>query len=446
MDDGRHEHEVPGQDDHRPTGQIGGPSRRGLFGMLGAAGAAVAGVGLVGTGTAVALAQRDDGSDSTVPFEGTHQAGIATSVQGHLHFAAYDVTATDRDELVALLKDWTRAARALTAGRPVGEGGATDGDPLAPPSDTGEAVGLPAARLTLTLGLGPSLFDARFGLAGRRPAALVDLPAFAGDALEPARCGGDLAIQACADDPQVAVHAIRTLTRIAAGRAAVRWAQLGFGKASSNDPSEPTPRNLFGFKDGTANPSGADSSTMDEHVWVGLDDADDAADAEDADGVATGDEAWMTGGSYLVSRRVAMRIETWDRSSLTEQEQVIGRTKGEGAPLGGTAERQPLEGPTLTALPADSHVSLAHPSRFGGAQMLRRGYSYVDGTDGLGHLDAGLFFLAYQRDPRRAFIPVQEALSRSDALNEYVQHTGSAVWAVPPGVGRDGWWGQTLLA
>jgi deferrochelatase/peroxidase EfeB len=225
------------------------------------------------------------------------------------------------------------------------------------------------------------------------------------------------------------VHAIRNLTRIAHGRAAIRWAQLGYGKAASTSPDQPTPRNLFGFKDGTANPSSDDAATLAAHVWAQADDGGPAA-------------AWMTGGSYLVARRIAMVTETWDRASLREQEQVVGRTKGEGAPLGKTHERDEID---LAALPASSHVRLAHPSRHGGAQMLRRGFNYVDGADGLGHLDAGLFFLAYQRDPRRAFIPIQQTLAAQDAMNAYLRHTGSSIWAVPPGTTADGFWAQELL-
>ncbi len=155
----------------------------------------------------------------------------------------------------------------------------------------------------------------------------------------------------------------------------------------------------------------------------------------------------MADGSYLVARRIRMTIETWDRTSLREQEQVVGRDKREGAPLGAVHERDPIE---LSALPVDSHVALAHPARNGGARLLRRGYNFVDGSDGLGHLDAGLFFLAYQRDPRTGFVPIQRALSRSDAMNEYLRHTSSSLWAVPGGVGAGagesgGWWGQSLL-
>jgi deferrochelatase/peroxidase EfeB len=395
-----------------------GLSRRHLImgaGALGAAGAA----------GALAVEATAGGPDRRrVDFHGAHQAGIATAVQGHLHFASYDVTTTDRTALVALLQDWTAAAREMTADRRVGGGGSESR--LAPPSDTGEAAGLDAANLTLTVGFGPGLFDDRFGLAGDRPAALADLPAFPGDVLDPALCGGDLAVQACSDDPQVAVHAVRNLTRLAAGRAAVRWAQLGFGKASSTEASAPTPRNLFGFKDGTANVLGHDQDALREQVWAHRSDGSD----------------WMAGGSYLVARRIRMTIETWDRTSLDEQEQVVGRTKQVGAPLGAARERDRV---VPDRLPPASHVRLAHPSRHGGARLLRRGFNFVDGSDGLGHLDGGLFFLAYQRDPRRQFVPIQAELARHDAMNEYLRHTGSSLWAVPPGVDRGGWWGETLL-
>ncbi|MFE6026706.1 iron uptake transporter deferrochelatase/peroxidase subunit [Streptomyces niveus] len=414
------------------TGGTRAPSRRSVIGWGGAGlalGAAVAG------GTAVAL-RGTDGTESAgsagaaVPFHGAHQAGIATAVPDRLHFAAYDVTAKDRAGLIQLLKDWTAAAALMTEGRAVGEG-AFGGLPEAPPDDTGEAVGLKPSRLTLTIGFGPSLFTAegdRFGLAGRRPEALVDLPKFPGDNLDPARSGGDLCVQACADDPQVAVHAIRNLARIGFGRIAIRWSQLGFGKTSSTTPDAQTPRNLFGFKDGTRNVAGTDTAALDRHVWVSPE----------------AGPGWMAGGSYLVARRIAMRIETWDRTSLKEQEDVFGRDKGEGAAVGKAKEH---DEPFLKSMLPTSHVRLAHPDSNGGARMLRRGYSYTDGTDGLGRLDAGLFFLAYQHDVREAFIPVQRALSRADALNEYIQHVGSAVFAVPPGVrDKDDWWGRELFS
>lgn len=418
------------------------PSRRSVLGW-GGAGLAL---GAAAAGTAAVALRGTDGTEpagsagAAVPFHGAHQAGIATAVPDRLHFAAFDVTTEDRAELIQLLKEWTAAAALMTEGRPVGEG-AFGGLPEAPPDDTGEAVGLKPSRLTLTIGFGPSLFTAdsgnghvsgrsgrdRFGLADRRPEALVDLPKFPGDNLDPARSGGDLCVQACADDPQVAVHAIRNLARIGFGRIAIRWSQLGFGKTSSTTPEAQTPRNLFGFKDGTRNVAGTDSAALDRHVWVS----------------PKAGPAWMAGGSYLVARRIAMRIESWDRTSLQEQEDVFGRDKGEGAAVGKAREH---DEPFLKSMLPTSHVRLAHPDSNGGARMLRRGYSYTDGTDGLGRLDAGLFFLAYQHDVRESFIPVQRGLSRADALNEYIQHVGSAVFAVPPGVrDRDDWWGRELF-
>ncbi|NJP72924.1 iron uptake transporter deferrochelatase/peroxidase subunit [Streptomyces sp. C1-2] len=405
------------------------PSRRALLGW-GGAGLAL---GAAVTGGAVAVARSGDDMDpagaatgGAVAFHGAHQAGIATAVQDRLHFAAFDVKTTDRAAFVQLLKDWTAAARRMTAGRAVGEG-AYGGPAEAPPDDTGEALGLDPSRLTLTIGFGPSLFE-KFDLAGRRPEALVDLPKFPGDNLEKSRTGGDLCVQACADDPQVAVHAIRNLARIGFGKVAVRWSQLGFGKTSSTTPHAQTPRNLFGFKDGTRNIAGTETDRLKKHVWVG-----------------EGDEpAWMKGGSYLVARRIRMNIEVWDRTALQEQEDVFGRDKGEGAPVGKAKEH---DAPFLKAMKPDAHVRLAHPDANDGITILRRGYSFTDGTDGLGRLDAGLFFLAYQRDPRKGFIPLQRKLSASDALNEYIQHVGSAVFAIPPGVrDADDWWGRALFS
>ncbi|MFH8803494.1 iron uptake transporter deferrochelatase/peroxidase subunit [Streptomyces sp. NPDC017936] len=409
-------------------GTTASPTRRALIGW-GGAGLAL-GAAAAGGAVAVSRAGSDvdpagTGSGAAVAFHGAHQAGIATPVQDRLHFAAFDVTTDDRAAFVQLLKDWTEAARRMTAGKPVGEG-AYGGLAEAPPDDTGEALGLKPSRLTLTIGFGPSLFT-RFGLAGQRPAALVDLPRFAGDNLDASRSGGDLCVQACADDPQVAVHAIRNLARIGFGKVVIRWSQLGFGKTSSTTPEAQTPRNLLGFKDGTRNIAGTETDRLEKFVWVG-----------EKDG-----PAWMTGGSYLVARRIRMHIETWDRTSLQEQEDVFGRDKGEGAPVGKAKER---DEPFLKAMKPDAHVRLAHPDSNGGATLLRRGYSFTDGTDGLGRLEAGLFFLAYQRDVREGFIRVQRNLA-TDALNEYIQHVGSAVFAVPPGV-RDqaDWWGRTLFS
>jgi deferrochelatase/peroxidase EfeB len=415
-----------------------GFGRRALLTAAGAGGLAGLAAGVLG-GTAMAddPAAEDSG---VVPFHGEHQAGIDTAAQDRMHTAAFDVTATERGELVSLLRDWTAAIESMTGGTPVGgPDGATGGSYDAPPEDTGEALGLPASHLTVTVGFGRTLFERggedRFGLAGRLPAALIDLPHFPGDALEEARSGGDLVVQACADDPQVAVHAIRNLARIGFGRVRVRWSQIGFGRTSSTSEEQVTPRNLFGFKDGTANIKSQDAAALAEHVWVRG---------------AAGPEAWMNGGSYMVVRRIRMHIETWDRTSLREQEQDIGRTKLEGAPLSGGSEfTEPdlaLQGNAGPLIPADSHVALAHPSRNGGVRMLRRGFNYTDGSDGLGRLDAGLFFIAFVRDPRTHYVPMQTAMAKNDLLAEYLRHTGSGLFAIPPGLpAGGGYLGQQLL-
>jgi deferrochelatase/peroxidase EfeB len=378
-------------------------------------------------------------ADPVIPFYGPHQAGIVTPAQDRLHFVAFDVLTSSRVELVDLLRRWTAAAARMTAGQDAGPVGAVSGPRQAPPDDTGEALGLPPARLTLTFGVGTGLFrDAqgrdRFGIADRRPAAFADLPAFARDALRPEISGGDLCVQACADDPQVAVHAIRNLARIGFGTVAVRWSQLGFGRTSSTSRSQATPRNLFGFKDGTANLKAEDADLLREHVWV-----------------APGDgPEWMAGGSYLVTRKIRMLIENWDRSTLDDQELTIGRQKGSGAPLGQGDEFEPVDfgrrdDAGEPVVPADAHVRLAHPSTNRGARLLRRGYNFVDGSDGLGRLDSGLFFMAYQRDPRTQFVRIHTQLSRLDALNEYIRHISSGIFACPPGVaGASDFWGSAL--
>jgi deferrochelatase/peroxidase EfeB len=417
---------------------VDGVSRRRLLGI----GGATAGGLLIGgaSGAAIAAASEGDTAPPTspsrevIPFHGAHQAGIATPAQDRLLFASFDVTATSRAEVAQLFRDWTTAAEQLTAGARVGQPVRNEQEP---PDDTGEAAGLHPARLTLTFGLGPTLFDRdgvdRFGLAGERPAALVDLPHFPGDDLDPDRSGGDVCVQACGDDPQVLFHAIRNLTRIGRGVVRLRWSQEGFGRTSSTSVGQSTPRNLMGFKDGTDNLK-SESREFDPNVW-----------ARRGDGAP-----WMAGGSYLVARRIRIRVEIWDRSTLADQEATFGRVRSTGAPLGKSDEFAPLDlDATHTdgtpVVPENAHVRLANQDRLG-IHILRRGYNFTDGLDPrVGQLDAGLFFLAYQRDPRTQFIPMQQRLAEHDALNEYIQHVGSAVYAVLPGVRRGGWLGEALL-
>lgn len=421
-----------------------GASRRGFFR------AAMGSVLATATGaaaTTAAVPAVATGEGPIEPFYGPHQGGISTPQQKHLYFVALDLTAKQREEVVTLLRAWTTAAARLTRGLPAGPIG-TDVSTVA--ADGGDTIGLSPARLTLTFGFGAGLFKKdgrdRYGLAARRPAALVDLPVFHGDQLDPARSGGDLCIQACADDPQVAFHAARELVRLAYGRADLRWAQTGF---LPDTPAGETTRNLMGFKDGTNNPHPGHvprpdlPRRFDDVVWVGEE----------------GPE-WLRGGSYLVTRRIRISLEHWDRTEADFQEEVIGRHKYSGAPIGKTGEFDVLDldredqGGNLV-IKETAHVRLGAATVNDGAQILRRAYSYNDGTNftalrwppwrqGIMY-DAGLFFLAWQRDPRMGFIKIFENMAKMDALNQFTTHNGSALFACPGGLTDSEFVGQKLF-
>jgi deferrochelatase/peroxidase EfeB len=396
---------------------------------LGTAGVALgAGGYLVGHDTAEASGGEGTGS---VAFHGTHQAGIDTPAQDRLHFAAFDLETEDPAELRELMREWSIAAAEMAAGDLIGDENYVE---VAPPDDTGETVGLLPSNLTVTFGFGPGVFERPgLGLASKRPPALVPLPALPGDELSALESGGDICVQACSDDPTVAFHAIRNLARIGRGTVTMRWSQLGFGRTSTTSRSQDTPRNLMGMKDGTANIRAEDIDAMNRYVWV-----DDGP-------------AWMRGGSFMVTRRIRMLLEVWDRSSLEDQEQTIGRHKYSGAALTGTEEFDPLDlaaksASGLPVIPEKAHVRLASAQENDGTRILRRGYSFTDGVDqSLGELEAGLFFIAFQRDPAKQFVPLQMKLGTHDALNEYIKHVGSALFAVPPGAKAGGYVGEGLL-
>ncbi|WP_430389901.1 iron uptake transporter deferrochelatase/peroxidase subunit [Dyella sp. 20L07] len=376
-----------------------------------------------------------------VPFFGEHQAGITTPQQAHVYFAAFDVATEKRDELIALLKAWTNAAARMAQGQ---TGVPLTNDPGKEPLDSGEAQDLSARRLTLTFGFGPSLFEKdgkdRFGLGNHRPAALADLPRFNGDQLVAERTGGDLCIQACADDPQVVLHAARQLARLSYGVAHLRWAQPGF--LSRGHSAHETPRNLMGFKDGTMNPDSSSSKAMNDFVWAG------------------NETVWMQGGSYLVARPIRIALEHWDRMKLAFQEQVVGRHKDTGAPFGKKSEFDALDLDANDAdgnpvLPENSHVRLGAPAVNEGAQILRRSYSYDNGLSFTAErwppwhqgmeFDAGLMFVCFQHDPRQGFIKIFDKMSKFDMMNQFVTHIGGGVFACPPGVREGGYIGQTLF-
>ena len=348
-------------------------------------------------------------------YDATHQAGIQTRPQRYAVFMTFDMaTGTTATDLQTLLARWSAACARLMSRQAIGTVEPSRVDAVA--QDSGEASGLEPASLTVTVGLGPGLFDERFGLKSKRPQLLSALPALPSDRLQPELTGGDLSLQACANDPQVAYHAVRNLARMVRGTAQTRWTVLGFGRASAGRGQQ-TPRNLMGFKDGTRNVSVGGVGDDDEHVWVTDDD-------------------WMTGGTYQVARKISMNLEIWDADPVSDQQEIFGRSKLEGAPLSGKDEHDVPDFSAKTAsgklaIRPTSHIALAAHENNNGTKILRRGYNYTDGLNSVGQLDAGLLFLAYMKDPAQ-FVTLQRKLGRADRLNEYIAHIGSAVFAVPP--------------
>lgn len=381
------------------------------------AGIGGAGLALGLSGASAFFANKEQGSKNIadgqeeISFYGKHQAGITTPMQKNIYFVVLDLRTTDKNELIQLFKEWTDYSQKLVNGELVKKDGS---NALLPPSDTGETVGLNPYRLTLTFGVSAS-FLTKLGLEKKRPKLFRDLPAFPKEQLREQYTGGDIVIQACADDEQVAFHAVRNLIRKGRNKVTMKWSQSGF--AAIGDRME-TPRNLFGFKDGTANVT--KEKDFDKVVW---------ADSQD----------WMKNGSYMAVRRIIMHLETWDRTNLQEQENTFGRYKESGAPFGKKNEFDEVD---LSLLPVDSHVRLAKEVDL---PILRRSYSYSDGIDPkTGQFDAGLLFIAFQKDPDR-FVKIQTNLGADDKMNEYVTHIGSGLFACFGGVKEGGYIGQDLF-
>jgi deferrochelatase/peroxidase EfeB len=405
----------------------GAPLRRAVTRRQLVAGAGVGAVGLAAVAGYGLTTDERSRADPRIPFYGPHQAGISTPPQHHLHFLALDLTAERVNDLAELLRGWSDVAAKLTTGLPLGSKRRE-----LPPADPGEALGLTSSRLTVTFGLGPSLFGAdgedRLGIAHRRPPELAPLPRFQGEALEPGRSGGDVCIQACADDPQVAFHAVHALVRAGSGVVVPRWAQSGFRAAPEQEGERR--RNLLGFKDGTNNLRLDDQTALRRHVW--------------AAGPRT--PSWMRGGSYLVARRIRILFDVWDGTSLEGQERAVGRHKATGAPLGGRLEHDQPDLAAGSSVPPGAHIRLAAPKTNKGQRLLRRSYSFVDAVESeSGQYDAGLFFVCFQRDPARQFVPIQRRLAAHDSLSKHLLHTGSAIFACPPGARRSGYVGERLM-
>ncbi|MFG2718738.1 iron uptake transporter deferrochelatase/peroxidase subunit [Streptomyces sp. NPDC048416] len=403
-------------------------SRRRLLGTVGAVGAAGLALGAAGgAGAYAAVATPDDTSPLTsvgsteVMFHGKHQAGISTPLQSTGHLIAFDLApGAGRKEAAALLRRWSATAAALMTGEPASSG------------DTGVALDAGPSSLTVTFGFGHSFFD-RTQLTDRRPTQLDPLPDFSSDQLDPKRSNGDLWVQIGADDALVAFHALRAIQQDAGSAAKVRWQMNGFNRTPGATRKPMTARNLMGQIDGTGNPKVSDTD-FEQRIFV----------------PDTGQPAWMAGGSYAVVRRIRMLLDTWEKLPLTEQEQVIGRKKANGAPLSGGTETTEMRldafGPDGKLLiPANAHARIAAPEQNGGAAMLRRAFSYHDGVAADGAPDAGLLFVCWQADPIRGFVPVQRKLDRGDALSAFVRHEASGLFAVPGGPRAGEYVGQRLL-
>lgn len=357
--------------------------------------------------------------DEKISFYGTHQEGITTPMQKNAYFVVLDLHSTKREDVIQMFKDWTDYSAKLVDGKLVEP---ELSNKYLPPKDTGEVLGLNPYRLTLTFGISPS-FLKKMNLEDKNLPEFKDLPKFAREQLQDKYTGGDICIQACADDEQVAFHAIRNLIRKGRSTITMKWSQSGFAAIGNR---KMTPRNLFGFKDGTANATKEDQ--FNNIVWCDKDN-------------------WLKNGTYLAVRRITMHLETWDRTNLNEQEHTFGRHKDSGAPLGETDEFAPIDLEKKDAngnpmIPVDSHVHLAHKT---GVEMLRRSYSYADGiNEKTGQFESGLLFISFQKDPQQ-FITIQNSLGNTDKMNEYITHVGSGLFACFGGIKEGEYIGQKLF-
>jgi deferrochelatase/peroxidase EfeB len=402
-------------------------SRRSLLLGMAAAGGAAA---LTTLGYRSLLGQATDTTQEKVPFRGLHQAGITTPAPAAALMVAFDVTARDKAELTQLFKTLTDRIEKLTQGwTPPAD------DPRFPPADSG-VLGMKVFpdNLTVTVAVGASLFDQRFGLASLKPRHLQEMPNYPNDQLNPEEIHGDLLLQFCSNTAETNIHALRDILKTTPAFMTPRWKIEGFLPPHTiKKLGKDTVRNLLGFKDGTANLNANDTKRMDQLVWVTPD---------------NNEPIWALGGSYQVVRIVRNLVERWDRTPLHEQEQVIGRAKDTGAPLGMKQEHDIPDysaDPKGKQIPLDAHIRLANPRKSDLGLILRRGFNYSRGINKAGQLDMGLLFVCFQSDLQRGFITVQERLN-GEPLEEYIKPLGGGFFFALPGVQAKGrYLGQALL-
>jgi deferrochelatase/peroxidase EfeB len=404
-----------------------------LLGMAGAGGcAALASLGYRSITTANPQAKRRAELEQSVPFLGIHQAGILTPSPEAALVAAFDVTAQTQTELRQLLQTLTQRIAFLTQG-----GTPIDRDPRYPPNDSG-ILGTKVVpdNLTITIAVGSSLFDRRFGLSQLKPIHLKTMPGFHNDQLDPNLCHGDLLLQFCANHPETLLHALRDIMKNTAGSLLVKWKMEGFLPPNIlTEKNTTSQRNLLGFKDGTQNLDPEDTQLIDRLVWVQPN---------------QGEPAWAAGGSYQVVRIIRNLVEFWDRTPLLEQEEIMGRRKDNGAPLGMQHEQDIpnyARDPEGKQIPLDAHIRLANPRTEASQEnlILRRGYNYSRGVDAAGHMDMGLLFVCFQADLEKGFVTVQNRL-KGEPLEEYIKPLGGGFFFALPGItDKNQYFGQSLL-
>ncbi|BCU56139.1 iron uptake transporter deferrochelatase/peroxidase subunit [Enterobacter kobei] len=401
------------------------PSRRRLLKSMGALGGALALTG--GCPAHAAKPQSAPGTVSpdarmeTQPFYGAHQAGILTPQQASMMLVAFDVLASDKADLQRLFRLLTQRIAFLTTGGPAPD----TTNPRLPPTDSGILGEFIAPdNLTITVSLGKSLFDERFGLAAHAPRKLQKMTRFPNDSLDAALCHGDLLLQICANTADTVIHALRDIIKYTPDLLSVRWKREGFISAhAACSKGKETPINLLGFKDGTANPDSQNAALMNDVVWV--------QSGQD-------EPAWTAGGSYQAVRIIQFHVEFWDRTPLKEQQTIFGRDKHSGAPLGMQHEHDVPDysrDPDGDVIALDSHIRLANPRtpETQSSLMMRRGYSYSLGVTNSGQLDMGLLFVCYQHDLEKGFLTVQKRLN-GEALEEYIKPIGGGYFFALPGV------------